>query len=188
VIDLEGTHKWHNPNWTVLISGGLRIGISRQTYTAEDTFAGTTELVTYVQERTGYGPTGAIDFRHRIGSSSWWWTAQGRIANLFGGIDERASYVVPGFVQAAARTSSRSTWVFEGETGIEWSHKFNGGANEVFLNGSFAYHNWNDLLNIMPAPAVGVSAVAALDNPLLPPTRIGSISFVGGVFTVGFRF
>lgn len=187
VIDLEGDYKWHNPNWSVLVSAGLRIGISRQTYTAEDTFAGTTENLRYVQERTGYGPTAAIDFRHRIGSSNFWWTGQGRFAVLFGDVDESSLFTSGAFIPPPTlRTDSRSTWVFEGETGLEWSKTI--GTWQIFLNGSGVYHYWNDLLNIMPTAAVGGSATASLDNPLLPPTRTGNISFVGGVVTVGFRF
>ena len=187
VFDVEGTYKWHDPNWTVLVSGGVRIAPSRQTYTVEDIFAGSPENLRYTQERTGIGPTGAIDFRHRFGTSHFWWTGAARFAALFGQIDESGAYVVPGFTATAVRTSSRTTWVFEGESGIEWMHKF-GGNNEVFLNGSGIFHNWNDLLNIMPVPAIGASATLTLDNPLLPPTRKGSIRFLGGAFSVGFRF
>lgn len=189
VIDVEGDYKWKDPKWTVLVSGGIRIAAHRQTYTAEDTFTffGPTQNVTYAQERTGYGPTGAIDFRHRLGGSNFWWTASGRVAGLWGTIDENASFIVVGFSELATRSGKRTTWVFEVESGLEWSHKF-AGNNEVFINGSFMYHNWNDLLNIIPVPAVGASAVDTLDNPLLPATRKGSISFLGGVFSVGFRF
>ena len=183
-VDVEGTYKWHAPNWTVLISGGVRIAPTRQTYSVDDTFAGAPETLTYVQERTGIGPTGAIDFRHRLGGSSFWWTGAARIAVLFGQIDEAASYngAIP-----TRRASSRTTWIGEAETGIEWMHKF-AGNNEIFLNGSVVFHNWNNLLIIMPVPAIGVSATATLDNPLLPPTRKGSVRMVGGVFSLGFRF
>ena len=184
VIDLEGTYKWHQPNWTVLISGGLRFAPSRQTYSVDDTFAGLPETLSYVQERTGIGPTGAIDFRHRIGGSSFWWTGSARVAGLWGDIDEAASYnrAIP-----TLRTSSRTTWVWEAETGIEWVHKF-AGNNEIFLNGSFTVQHWGDIVNVMPTPAIGTSATATLDNPLLPPTRKGSIRMLGGVFSLGFRF
>lgn len=188
-IDVEGTFKWKNPNWTVLISGGIRVAPTRQTYTAEDTFVGSPENVRYVQERTGYGPTGAIDFRHRLGGSNIWWTGQARIAGLWGTLDETSTFASGGIIfNTAARSNSRTTWVVELETGIEWSHKFNGGANEFFINGSFVYHNWNDLVNIIPVAPVGGSATAALDNPLVAATRTGSVSFIGGVFSAGFRF
>jgi hypothetical protein len=188
VIDVEGDYKWHNPNWSVLVSGGIRIAPSRQTYTAEDTFKGVTENLTYVQERTGYGPTGAIDFRHRIGGSNFWWTGAARVAALFGAIDEISTFTAPGVIDTATRSDSRTNWVYEVESGLEWSHKFNGGNNEFFLNGSFVYHNWNDIVNIIPTPAVGTDPIALLDNPLLAATKKGSISFTGGVFSVGFRF
>jgi hypothetical protein len=188
VIDLEGTYKWHAANWSALVSGGVRIALSRQTYTAQDTFAGTKENVSYIQKRTGYGPTGAVDFRHQIGGSSVWWTGTARFAYLTGNITENANYIAGTFSQPTARTSGRKNWVFEGETGVEWLHNVGGGGNELFLNGSFIYHNWNNIVNVMPTSAVGGSATTSLDNPLLPPTKKGSISFVGGSFTVGFRF
>jgi hypothetical protein len=185
-IDVEGTYKWSNPAWTLLVSGGVRVAPSRQTYTAEDTFAHTTENVVYKQERTGWGPTWALEYRHKL-TPHLWWSAAGRLAVLFGNIDETSSYSAGGFTQTAARTSSRTNWVYEVESGLEWVTPFDGG-KEFFINGSFMYHNWNDIVNIMPVPAVGASATLSLDNPLLPPTRKGSISFTGGVFSVGFRF
>lgn len=187
VIDVEGSYKWTNPNWTVLVSGGVRVAPSRQTYTAEDTFAGVTENVRYVQERTGWGPTWALEYRHKIGGN-WWWTASGRLAVLWGNIDETSSYAVPpGFLLTETRSGTRTNWVYELESGLEWTHQF-AGNNEVFINGSFMYHNWNDLVNVIPVPTVGASALLALDDPLLPATKKGSISFTGGVFSVGFRF
>jgi hypothetical protein len=188
VIDLEGTYKWQDPSWSVIVSAGVRIALSRQTYTAQDTFVGTTENVSYIQKRTGYGPTGAVDFRHQIGGSGFWWTGTARFAYLTGKINESASYTAGTFSQTPTRTSGRKNWVFEGETGLEWVHNIGGGNNELFLNGSFIYHNWNNIVNVMPTSAVGGSATASLDNPSLPPTKKGSISFMGGAFTIGFRF
>ncbi|MBC7912424.1 MAG: hypothetical protein H7Y30_18095 [Pyrinomonadaceae bacterium] len=189
VVDLEGTYKWFSPDWSVVLSAGVRIAPSRQTYTAQDTFgAATTENLNYTQKRTGVGPTAAIDFRHRLGKSNWWITGDGRLAVLFGKLRETATFSNSGgFSQTATRSDSRTTFVGEGELGLEYSWKF-GSGNEFFLNGSFIVHHWNDIVNVMPVNPVGGSAFTTLDNPAAASTRQGSLTFTGGAFSFGIRW
>jgi hypothetical protein len=187
VIDLEGTYKWHSTNSSALFSAGVRIAPSRQTYTASDIFVTTPENLSYRQKRTGVGPTVAIDLRHRLGGSNFWITGAGRLAVLFGKNKETASFASGTFLQTAARDRSRTNTVVEGEVGLEYAHKF-GSGNEFFLNGSFITHDWNNLVNVIPTNAVGGSATSSLDNPTAAPIKKGSVVFVGGAFSIGFRF
>ncbi|HEY0547594.1 MAG TPA: hypothetical protein VGC91_19595 [Pyrinomonadaceae bacterium] len=187
VIDVEGTYKWHSTTSSVVLSGGVRIAPSRQVYKANDIFVTTAENVTYTQKRTGWGPTGAIDVRHRIGGSSFWWTGAGRFALLFGKNKETATYTAGAFTQTATRRIGRTNPVWEGETGLEWNHTFPSG-NEFFINGSFIIHDWVNIVNVIPTAGVGSSATAAFDNPTAAPSKKGSIIFVGGSFSLGFRF
>lgn len=130
VIDVEGTYKWHSSNSSLVVSAGVRIAPSRQTYNANDIFVTTPEALTYTQKRTGVGPTFGLDWRHRIGSSNFWWTGAGRIAVLFGKIKETSTFASGTFIQTATRDRSRTNWVLEGETGVEWAKKF--GSNNEF--------------------------------------------------------
>ncbi len=187
VVDLEGTYKWFSTDWSVLLSAGVRIAPSRQTYTAQDTFAGTTENLTYTQKRTGVGPTAALDFRHRLGTSNFWITGAGRIAVLFGEIKESSTFAAGGFTTTATRSDSRTNFVGEGEVGLEYAWNV-GSGNQLFINGSFIVHHWNDLVNVTPVNASGGSATAALDNPAAAATRKGSLTFTGGAFSFGIRF
>ncbi len=187
VIDLEGTYKWHSTNSSALLSVGVRIAPSRQTYTASDIFVTTPENLNYRQKRTGVGPTVAIDLRHRLGMSNFWITGAGRFAVLFGRNRETASFASGTFLGTAVRDRSRTNTVLEGEVGLEYAHKF-GSGNEFFLNGSFITHDWHNLVNVIPTNGVGASSTALLDNPAADPTRKGSIIFVGGAFSIGFRF
>jgi hypothetical protein len=187
VIDLEGTYKWHSTNSSVLVSAGVRIAPSRQTYTAQDVFVTTPENLSYTQKRTGVGPTVAIDLRHRLGGSDFWITGAGRFAALFGQIKESATFASGTFSQTNTRNQGRTNGVWEGEVGLEWAHKF-GSGNEFFLNGSFVTHDWVNLVNVIPTSAVGGSATTSLDNPTAAATRKGSVLFVGGSFSLGFRF
>lgn len=185
VVDIEGTYKWGGANQSIVISAGLRVAPNRQIYQARDIFLGTPELVEYTQRRTGVGPTVGVDLRHYLGSG-FWVTGAGRFAALFGSIREQARYDnAPFFVETATRKSNRMTPVFEGEGGLEWSGAGGGG---FFVNGSFIIHHWQNLVNVMPTPAVGTDAFASLDNPGNPPTRKGNVRFIGGAFSVGFRF
>jgi hypothetical protein len=186
VFDFEGSYKWHSPNSTALASFGIRFAPSKQTYTASDIFVATPENLIYVQKRTGIGPTAAIDWRHRI-NAHWWWTGTGRVAILFGKIKETATYTSGAFTQTATRNLGRTNFVLEGETGVEWMHKYPSG-NEIFVNGSFVAHDWNNLLNVMPVSAVGGGATALLDAPTAAPTKKGSVIMIGGSFALGFRF
>lgn len=181
VIDIEGTYKWGAPTHSVVLSGGVRIAPSSQIYQAHDIFATTPEVVGYTQRRTGVGPTFGVDLRQHLGGG-FWVTAAGRAAVLFGSIRETASYAVTGFVQTPTRISGRTQAAWEGEGGLEWS------SSGFFVNGSFIFHDWQNLVNVMPTPAVGASAFAPLDNPANPPTKKGSVRFVGGAFSAGFRF
>ena len=187
VIDVEGTYKWHSSNSSALVSFGVRIAPSRQVYTAQDIFGTTPETVNYTQKRTGWGPTVGIDLRHRIGSSNFWLTGAGRFALLFGRLRETASYTAGTFSGTATRSEGRTTTVWEGESGLEWNHPF-GSGKEFFINGSFVVHDWVKIVNVIPTSAVGGSSTASLDNPAVPATRRGSIIFVGGAFSLGFRF
>lgn len=188
VIDLEGTHKWVSGGGTnsVVVSFGVRIAPSRQTYTAVDTFVTTPESVTYTQRRTGFGPTGGIDVRHYLGGG-FSWTGAGRVAFLFGKIHETATYTgVTTTSGSGTRNLGRNTPVWEGESGLEWKTPCCGG--EFFVNASFIVHHWHNLINVTPTPAVGGVAFAGFDNPAAPPTKIGSIMFIGGSASLGFRF
>lgn len=187
VIDVEGTYKWHSANSSAVLSAGVRIAPSRQNYTAQDIFVTTPENLNYTQKRTGWGPTVGLDLRHRIGSSNWWFTGAGRFAVLFGRLRESATFASGTFTQTATRSAGRTNGVWEGEAGLEWNHKF-GSGNEFFLNGSFIVHDWVNIVNVIPTNGVGGSATSLLDNPAVPATKKGSIIFIGGAFSLGFRF
>lgn len=191
VADLEGTYNWTEDDWTVLVSGGVRIARVRQLYRANDNFGSATnfEALRYEQKRTGFGPTGALEFKKRLGTSNLWFTGSGRFAAIFGSIDESAQFDCTscGVVTPVTRSSSPRTWVVEGEAGVEWKHKLSGG-NELFFGGSFIIHNWHDVVIATPTNAVGGDGLATLDPATAAPTQRGSVRFLGGGFSAGFRF
>jgi hypothetical protein len=188
-FDLEATRKWHSANHTLLVSAGLRIADTSQVYRANDVssffflFPTASEVVIYSQNRRAYGPTAAFDWRDRLGGSNFWWTGTARLAWISGKNQENASYNGTGNF----RNRGRGNGVFEFETGVEWAHKL-GGGHEFFFGSSFIAHQWRNIVNIMPTNPVGGAAIASLDDPASNPTKKGSVAFIGGHITAGFRF
>ena len=195
VGDIEATYSPRNERWRAMISAGVRIARYNQVYRAHDALLNLFfEDVRYEQKRTGAGPTGAVDLRYRLGNSDVSLIGSGRVAFLFRPLRETAISTLtdlhattPFSTQTATRSSSPRTFVVEGEAGLEWEYKFSG-RRSIFFNGSFIMHQWHDAVIGTPVEPVGSSTGTPSDDPAAPPTVKGSIRFLGGGFSVGFRF